>query len=90
MVVNQEQRRKKAASLKRTSVAEGLAMRAAWDGERCFSIGAQERGATIKKFCTKSPSHYDQWMEGLSYHPKEEVKHERQVELHFAAAIILS
>ena len=48
--MSQEQRRKKAASLKRMSVAEGFAMERVWEGERCFSIGVQERGMTMKKF----------------------------------------
>ena len=48
--MSQLQKRKKAASLKRMSVAEGFAMEAVWDRERCFSIGDQERGTTMKKF----------------------------------------
>jgi hypothetical protein len=50
--VSQEHKRKNAASLKRMSVAEGFAMDSVWDGEHCFSIGDQERGTTMKKFCT--------------------------------------
>ena len=40
----------KAASLKRISVTEGFAMEMVSSGERCFSMGVQEQGTTMKKF----------------------------------------